>query len=199
MTPLVVTDESALQKLDQQGEVLVWSSAPQGTVVADLVRARQASSIVVTTGNVLDQTTFAAISWTFAYLQALGILSGAVIIGGLLLFVTTRASQRALAYVLSRRMGLRRVTHRSSLLIELGLMIAPGAVLGGLFGWIAVEMAQPLLDPLPLLSPPPLLEVPLATILGALVAALVVWAAVSGWAQHVTDRVRASELLRADA
>jgi hypothetical protein len=96
-------------------------------------------------------------------------------------------------------MGLRRTTHWSSLAIELGLMIAPGAFVGGIFGWIAVELAQPHLDPLPLLSPPPLLEVPFATIAIASAAALVVWVSVASWAQHVTDRTHASELLRADA
>jgi putative ABC transport system permease protein len=199
MSPLVVTNASLLQRLDGQPTTLIWSKDSERDVLSDLARANQASSIVVSASDVLDQTTFAAISWTFAYLQALGVLSGAVIIGGLLLFVTTRAAQRALAYVLSRRMGLRRITHLSSLAIELGVMIAPGAILGGLFGWIAVELAQPHLDPLPLLSPPPLLEVPYSTIAAAVGAALLVWIAVSGWAQHAADRSRASELLRADA
>ena len=199
MSPLVITTSDYLEHLDPQGATLVWSRSSDRDVLTALARAHEAASIVVSTGNVLDQTTFAAISWTFAYLQALGVLSGAVIVGGLLLFVTTRASQRALAYVLSRRMGLRRSTHWLSLVTELGAMIVPGAVLGGLFGWLAVELAQPHLDPLPLLSPPPLLEVPYPTIASALAAAFVVWMGVSAWAQHVTDRSRAAELLRADA
>jgi putative ABC transport system permease protein len=199
MSPLVVTSVNLLQRVDDQATTLIWSKGSERDVLSDLARADKTTSIVVLAADVLDQTTFAAISWTFAYLQALGVLSGAVIIGGLLLFVTTRAAQRALAYVLSRRMGLRRVTHLSSLAIELGVMIAPGAVLGGLFGWIAVELAQPHLDPLPLLSPPPLLEVPYTTIAAAIGAAFLVWIAVSGWAQHAADRSRASELLRANA
>ena len=198
-SPLVITTSAYLEHLDPQGATLLWSRSSDRDVLSALAENRLAASIVVSTGDVLDQTTFAAISWTFAYLQALGVLSGAVIIGGLLLFVTTRASQRALAYVLSRRMGLRRSTHWFSLTIELGAMIVPGALLGGLFGWFAVELAQPHLDPLPLLNPPPLLEVPYPTIASALAAAFVVWMGVSGWAQHVTDRSRAAELLRADA
>lgn len=199
MSPLVITTTSRLQHLDGEGTTLVWSRSSDRVVLSSLARAGEAASIVVSTGDVLDQTTFAAISWTFAYLRALGVLSGAVIVGGLLLFVTTRASQRALAYVLSRRMGLRRSTHWLSLAIELGAMIAPGALLGGLFGWIAVELAEPHLDPLPLLSPPPLIEVPYTTIAAAMAVAFFVWGSVSAWAQHVTDRSRASELLRADA
>ena len=77
-------------------------------------------------------------------------------------------------------------------------MIGPGAVLGGAVGWVAVELAQPHLNPLPYLSPPPLLELPTATIAAASTAAILIWVSVSGWAQHVADRSRASELLRAD-
>jgi predicted lysophospholipase L1 biosynthesis ABC-type transport system permease subunit len=95
-------------------------------------------------------------------------------------------------------MGLRRSTHFLSLLTELAFLIAPGVVLGGAVGWTAVELAQPHLNPLPSLSPPPLIEVPWPTVAFAGIAAVAVWASISGWAQHVADRSRASELLRAD-
>jgi hypothetical protein len=95
-------------------------------------------------------------------------------------------------------MGLRRITHWTSLVIEIGVMIAPGAVIGGFVGWAAVVLAEPHLNPLPLLDPPPLLQVPVAVIIGASAVALGVWALVSSWAQHVADRSRAAELLRAE-
>jgi putative ABC transport system permease protein len=196
--PLVVTSTSLLQKFGVPGLVQLWSTQPDQQVLASVERAGETPTILVTLSDVLDQTTFAAIAWTFDYLQALGVLSGAVIIGGLLLFVSTRARSRALAYVLSRRMGLRRSTHFLSLLTELAFLIGPGAVLGGAVGWTAVELAQPHLNPLPALNPPPLIEVPWPTVAAAVVTALVVWASISGWAQHVADGSRASELLRAD-
>jgi zinc transporter ZupT len=95
-------------------------------------------------------------------------------------------------------MGLRRSTHFASLAIELAVLIGPGALIGGVVGWCAVELAQPHLNPLPDLSPTPLLEVPITTIAVAAAAAVVVWVSISAWAQHVSDRSRASELLRAD-
>lgn len=196
--PLVVTTLSGIKRFDVANEEQIWSTAPDQKVLSDLQRAGDTAAILVSVGDVLDQTTFQAITWTFAYLQALGILSGAVIVGGLLLFVSTRARQRALAYVLSRRMGLRRITHWLSLVLEIGVMIAPGAVIGGVVGWIAVVLAEPHLNPLPLLNPPPLLEIPGAVIAGGSAVALCVWALVSGWAQHVADRSKASELLRAE-
>lgn len=196
--PLVVVDSSVFHRFGVAVPVELWSRDAAQQVLASVNRARESAAVLVTTGTVLDQTTFAAIAWTFAYLQALGVLSGAVIVGGLLLFVSTRARSRSLAYVLSRRMGLMRKTHWVSMMIELGVMIVPGAVLGGAVGWVAVELAEPHLNPLPLLSPPPLLEVPSLTIALAAVASLIVWTAIASWAQHIADRSRASELLRAD-
>ncbi len=196
--PLVVTSTSLLKRFGVPGDQQLWSTRPDQTVLAALARAGETPTILVTLSDVLDETSFAPIAWTFEYLQALGVLSGAVIIGGLLLFVSTRARSRSLAYVLARRMGLRRVTHFASLAIELAVLIGPGALIGGVVGWCAVELAQPHLNPLPDLSPPPLLEVPTATIAAAAAAAVVVWVSISAWAQHVSDRSRASELLRAD-
>ncbi|MFZ0666829.1 MAG: FtsX-like permease family protein [Acidimicrobiales bacterium] len=196
--PLVITSDAGLSRFHVATTEIIWSRSPDQVVLSDLQKARDVPAILVSTENVLNETTFEAITWTFAYLQALGILSGAVIVGGLLLFVSTRARARALAYVLSRRMGLRRITHWTSLIIEIGVMIAPGAVIGGFVGWAAVVLAEPHLNPLPLLDPPPLLQVPVAVIIGASAAALGVWALVSSWAQHVADRSRAAELLRAE-
>jgi putative ABC transport system permease protein len=196
--PLVITTQSALREFGVSVPEVFWSHEPDQRVLTDLQRSGEQATILVTVGDILDQTAFEAIAWTFAYLQALGILAGAVIVGGLLLFVSTRARARALAYVLSRRMGLRRSTHLTSLVIEIGVLIVPGTIIGAAIGWTAVELAQPHLNPLPLLSPPPLLEIPFAVLLGGLAAVLCIWALISGWAQHVADRTRASELLRAD-
>ncbi len=196
--PLVITTQSALREFGASTSLVFWSHEPDQTVLADLQRAGEQATILVTVGDILDQTAFEAIAWTFAYLQALGILAGAVIVGGLLLFVSTSARARALAYVLSRRMGLRRSTHLASLVIEIGVLIVPGTIIGGAIGWVAVELAQPHLDPLPLLSPLPLLEIPFAILVGGSAVVLCIWALISGWAQHVADRSRASELLRAD-
>jgi putative ABC transport system permease protein len=196
--PLVITTQSALREFGASTVEVFWSHEPDQRVLADLQRAGEQATILVTVGDVLDQTAFEAIAWTFAYLQALGILAGAVIVGGLLLFVSTRTRARALAYVLSRRMGLRRSTHLASLVIEIGVLIVPGTIIGGAIGWVAVELAQPHLNPLPLLSPPPLLEIPFAIVVGGSAAVVGIWGLISGWAQHVADRSRASELLRAD-
>jgi len=195
---LIVMSRASLITFHLQAVEQLWSRDTDQVVLGDVDRAGDSAAILVTTGNVLDQTTFAAVSWTFSYLQALGILAGAVIVGGLLLFVSTRARARALAYVLSRRMGLRRASHLMSLLIEVGVMVVPGAVIGGIVGWVAVELAAPHLNPLPLLVPGPLLELPYIAIVGASLAALGIWVLVAAWAQHVADSSRASELLRAD-
>ena len=91
INPLVITSSSSLRRLGAAGEDLLWSRQSDQQVLASLERAGETPAVLVTLPDVLDETTFAAIAWTFDYLQALGVLSGAVIVGGLLLFVSTRA------------------------------------------------------------------------------------------------------------
>ncbi len=90
--PLVIANRSSLLKFGVPGEDLFWSTQSDQQVLAALERAGETPAILVTVPDVLDETTFAAIAWTFEYLQALGVLSGAVIVGGLLLFVSTRGA-----------------------------------------------------------------------------------------------------------
>ncbi len=103
--PLVVTSASLLKRIGVPGQVQLWSTLPDQQVLAAVERAGETPAILVTLSDVLDATTFAPIAWTFEYLQALGVLSGAVIVGGLLLFVSTRARARSLAYVLAAQDG----------------------------------------------------------------------------------------------
>ena len=116
--------------------------------------------IVISSTSVLNQTSFASIGWTFAYLELLGILIGAIAVGGVLLFVTSRSRSRALSYVLAGRMGLSRRTHALSLALELGSLFVLGAVLGAALAWLAVEVVNAHLNPLPGLPPVELVEVP---------------------------------------
>jgi putative ABC transport system permease protein len=197
--PLLVTTKADLARLPLRSAPELWVRGDKAQVLNDLNRVGDQAPIVVATSDVIGVTTFAAVTWTFAYLQAFGVLIGIVTVGGLLLFLTTRARSRGLAYSMSRRMGLRRRQHVASLAAELGVVIGLGAVAGGGWGWLAVEMAARHLNALPGLPPAALVEVPVATLAGAAAALVAVWLVATGWAQYVTDRVRPSEVLRLDA
>jgi putative ABC transport system permease protein len=187
-----------LGRVEPDITVQVWAHGTQDDVLADLARARVAVSIVVAAPAVLDLTDFAAVGWTFASLQSLGILIGAVAVGGLLLFLTGRSRARALSYVLARRMGLSRRQHLRSLVIELGSLFALGAVVGGALAWVAVELVDSHLNPIPDLPPGALVEVPWTSLGVSVLVAVITTAVTAWWAQHVADTSRASELLRFD-
>ena len=62
--------------------------------------------------RVLDVSSFLTTSWTFGFLQALGVLTGLIALGGLLLYVETRASgARRVSYALSPPDGTRAAAH----------------------------------------------------------------------------------------
>ena len=197
-TPLIIMTRRDLGRVEPDATVQVWAHGTQDHVLADLAQARVSVSIVVGAPSILDLTDFAAVGWTFASLQSLGILIGAVAVGGLLLFLTGRSRARALSYVLARRMGLRRRTHLRSLFIELGGLFALGALVGAALAWVAVELVDSHLNPLPDLSPGALVEVPWVSLGASALVAVITTVLTSWWAQHVTDRSRASELLRFD-
>jgi putative ABC transport system permease protein len=93
-------------------------------------------------------------------------------------------------------MGLARRSHRRSVALELGAMLAAGYLLGAVLSWGAARMVFSKLDAMPNLPPHPLFRTPLAilaiTFLGILVAATV-----GAWrVQRSADRANVAEVLR---
>ncbi len=95
-------------------------------------------------------------------------------------------------------MGLSRRTHAFSLALELGSLFATGAVLGAALAWVAVEIVNAHLNPLPDLPPAELVEVPWIALGTGVLVAFGAWLLVTVWAQHVANRSQPSELLRFD-
>ena len=90
-----------------------------------------------------------AISWTFEFLQALGVLTGLICAGGLLLYLETRQRSRRAAYALSRRMGLSRAAHLGSLLAEVGGTLLGNLRIGAALSFVAARLVYLRLDALP--------------------------------------------------
>ncbi len=197
-TPVLVMTRADLSRLDPAAGSQIWAHGSASNVLASLARARIRVPIIVSSSSVLNQTSFASIGWTFDYLESLGILTGAIAVGGLLLFVTSRSRSRALSYVLATRMGLVRRTHALSLALELGSLFAAGAVLGVALAWAAVEIVNAHLNPLPGIPPTELVEVPWVALGAGVLVALGAWFLITAWAQDVVDRSQPSELLRFD-
>ncbi len=139
---------------------------------------------------------FLPVTWTFGYLQALAALTGLLTLGAVLLHLEVRQRGRAVAYALSRRMGLSRAAHLRSLLVELAAVLVPGGMLGAAVGWVAVVVAHGHLDPTPDLPPGPLLRVPVATVLGLVLTLVAVVLAGGGFAQRRADGTDVAAALR---
>jgi putative ABC transport system permease protein len=194
--PTLVVDRRALGDLSGVAEFRLWARGDLADVQAAVQRAGISTGIATVADQVLDVTSFLAISWTFGFLQSFGVLTGLITLGGLLLYLETRQRARKVTYVLIRRMGLSRAAHRLSVLVEVGATVVLGCALGMALSLVAARLVYPRLDALPDTSPSPLLRTPVAALLATGSAALLA-AWLGAWtAQRSADRTNAAEVMR---
>ncbi len=194
--PTLVVDRRALGDLSGVAEYRLWARGDLATAQAAVQRAGIATGIASVADDVLEVTSFLAISWTFGFLQSFGVLTGLITIGGLLLYLETRQRARKATYVLIRRMGLSRAAHRLSVLVEVGATLVGGCALGMALSLVAARLVYPRLDALPDVSPSPLLRTPVAALAATGSTALLA-AGLGAWtAQRSADRTNAAEVMR---
>ena len=194
---LVVVDRRALAGLDPARETLLWARGEREQVLAALDRADvRVVGVVTDARDVLDVSSFLATSWTFGFLQALGVLTGLICAEGLLLYLETRQRSRRAAYALSRRMGLSRAAHLGSLLAEVGGTLLGGFAIGAALSFVAARLVYLRLDALPSVPPVPLLRAPVPALAGTAAAVLVVTWLAARIAQRSADRTNLAEVLR---
>jgi putative ABC transport system permease protein len=195
--PLVVVDRRALAGLDSSRETLLWARGEREQVLAALDRADvRVVGVVTDARDVLDVSSFLATSWTFGFLQALGVLTGLITAGGLLLYLESRQRGRRAAYALSRRMGLSRAAHLGSLLAEVGGTLLGGFAIGVGLSFVAARLVYLRLDALPTVPPVPLLRTPALALAGTAAAVLAVTWLAAWMAQRSADRTNLAEVLR---
>jgi putative ABC transport system permease protein len=195
--PMLVADRASLASSDAGGVLMLWAKGDPATILDSLQRSGAmipGSDAVART--VLANPDFLSLHWTFGFLQALGVLTALIALGGILLYLEARQRAREVSYALARRMGLKRRSHRRSVAIELGAMLAAGYELGESLSWVAARLVFAKLDPMPHLPPHPLFRTPLAilffTLLGALLAAVA-----GAWrVQRSADRANVAEVMR---
>jgi putative ABC transport system permease protein len=195
--PMLVADRATLASSDPGGILMLWAKGDPATILDSLQRSGAmipGSDAVART--VLANPDFLALHWTFGFLQALGVLTALIALGGMLLYLEARQRAREVSYALARRMGLKRRSHRRSVAIELGAMLAAGYVLGASLSWVAARLVFAKLDPMPHLPPHPLFRTPLAILFFTLLGALVAAAAGAWRVQRSADRANVAEVLR---
>ena len=206
--PMLVTRYDALFGVSAASESSVpeqlisdyelWAQAPAAEVeqalLAEQINFNPVS--VLSTAEILASPSFLALTWTFGYLQALGVMAGAIALAGMLLYLQTRQQAREVSYALARRMGLTRSAHRWAVALELGGMLAISLLVGAVLAVASSWLVYARLDPLPTIPPEPLFAVP--PLLFVVLLALISLAALLGaWrVQRKADTAKVSEVLR---
>lgn len=206
--PMLVTRYDALFDVSAASETSVpeqlisdyelWAKAPAADVEQALFLERIAFNpvSVLSTEEILASPSFLALTWTFGYLQALGVMAGAIALAGMLLYLQTRQQAREVSYALARRMGLTRSASRWAVALELGGMLVISLLIGAVLALASSWLVYARLDPLPTLPPGPLFAVP--PLLFVILIALISLASLLGaWrVQRKADTAKVSEVLR---
>ena len=193
---LVVVHRDVVAALTDAPVVELWARGDPDRVLADLADAGVAVRFTYSTAAVVDQSSFATVTWAFGFMQSLGAIAGLIVVGGVLLYLDTRQRARKVSYAFLRRMGLSRRDHRRSLVAELASTLLTGAAAGSALACLAAWLVYRRIDPLPAVPPVPLLRLPAAVVVAvAVLTALVAWAGARS-AQATADRTNSAEVLR---
>jgi putative ABC transport system permease protein len=196
LRPLVIIDQSALAGRSIGILNELWAKGSTASVVKSVLDAGVTTRVVLSRSTVLDVSDFLATSWTFGFMQSLGVLIALITVGGLLLYLDTRQRSRRVSYAMARRMGLSRWSHLLSLAGELAATLVTGFALGAALSAVAARLVYHRLDSLPSLPPGPVLREPLAVVVAAGLAVLTVAALAATAAQRTADRTNLGEVLR---
>jgi putative ABC transport system permease protein len=198
--PTVYVDAAALDGLDIDGAVNeAWISGDREMALDELVAAGAGFSEGRNATEVADSSSFLTVSWTFGFMQSLGISAGLLVLGGVAVYLDARRRDRLLGYTFMRRMGLGTGQHRRTLVVELTASVLVGCWGGLAIALVAAWFAHQRIDPVPGFQPDPLLRPAVVTIavLALLSLGIVVLAAFL--AQRRIERDDAVEVLRAGA
>lgn len=154
------------------GDAELWIRGEPDDIRAGLLDAAIAYEEVRAVEEVADGSAFVTVSWTFGFLQSLGISAGVLVVGGVAVHLDSRRRSRVLGYTFLRRMGL-------------------------VVALAASSIAHAQIDPVPGFRPEPLHRPATLVMVALAVGALVVAWVAAGIAQRRTDRDDPVEVFRA--
>jgi putative ABC transport system permease protein len=197
-SPTMIVAASALGDLGIDGSITeVWVRGERLRTLAALDAAGTRYDEQLRVADVVDRVSFLTVSWTFGFMQSLGIAAGLLVVGGLAVYLDARRRDRVLGYGFARRMGLTSRQHRRALFVELSASVVVGCWLGLVAALVGAWLAHDRIDPVPGFRPTPLFRPALAIALALAAVALVVAVVTSLLAQRRADRDDPVEVLRA--
>jgi putative ABC transport system permease protein len=200
--PMVVTTNDALTAAlkrartpTQNAQHELWIKGDTAAILRTLSHDKLAVAPVTAT-KTEALPAFLALHWTLGFLEALGLLTGAIALVGIVLYLQARQRARQVAYALSRRMGLGKRQHLRAIGLELAGMLGPALLIGVTLSAIATRLVYQRLDPLPSLPPPALLRWPGELILLTAVAIVILTLGAAWLVQRSANRGNVAELMR---
>ncbi len=202
--PLLIVDRDRFVNTfaDSEGRLLgsrylLWTlDRTETEVETELAQAGFGYAFTTAATTTLDQLRFAALVWTFDFLEIYSALAGLIAIGAVLLYIDTRQRARNLSYALARRMGLTRREHLLAGVIEVGSLTVLGALVGIVAGRIPARQLYLILDAVQETPPAPRWVGAMNVAIIAVIVAGIVSVLAAFLAQRTADGADTSELLR---
>ncbi len=205
LEPTVIVDDELLREFfdEYHGEIgsaprtdLIWARGDAEAISEELGDTSLAFGLERSAELSKNTPGFLAVSWTFEFLQALGVIIGFVVLAGMLLYLQSRQRAGIVSFALARRMGLKAASYRLSVVIELFVLLGAALMIGVVLSLVAARIIYTRFDLFPALPPAPLWRVPLA-IFGVTAVVLAVAAWLGAWrVQRTAQRAKVSEVLR---
>lgn len=202
---LLVADRAGLEEAlrqigattrDVRGRDELWARGSPDEVSEALAAAGLPVDDVLSADRVRETTSFLAVSWVFALLQALGVMTGLIAVVSLLLYLQARQDERVVSYALASKMGLPARSHAASLVLEIAGLLLAAFVIGAGLAVVAARVVRSSIDLMPEVPTPTLLRVPLS-LLGVAAASLALVALLGAWSvQRATARANVAEVMR---
>lgn len=195
--PQLIVRQDVLDRLaGENAHPQLWVRGDPARIIPALSGTGTPIGTVSQAQDVTDNGVYSAITYTFAFLTAVSVLAGAIVVVGLLLYLNARARTRRSAYVLLRRMGIGPPAHWRALLYEVGGLLVAGLVFGLVFAAVAVAVTSPGYDLDPGIAPGTLISAPWSLALRLAAAALLAAVLATLAAQRAVSRARPAEVLR---
>jgi putative ABC transport system permease protein len=184
------------ERAARSGVTQLWVRGDPAQIHRQALAAHLPIAYIRVATDLYANTLWEPLTYTFAYLTALSLLTGVVTVVGLLLYLEAQAPGHRRSYVLLRRMGMRVRSHRRALLGEIGYPLVAGLLVGVALAAGLTWLFSPDIEMNPQIPPETIVAWPTTPIGLIAVAVLLAALGATGYAQYRIGRAHPSEVLR---
>jgi hypothetical protein len=164
--PLLVVDIGTAKEVSRFGRDALMMRDPPDDAIAQIHAQGVRTGLIRDAARSFDGSAYSALRWAYAPLAALGVLFAVVALALQLLVVSARRSQRRIADAVMRRTGFTTRGLWWASVVEVGVPLIVGSLLGVSAAVVASRLSIVRLDPMPGLAPPAEFLMPWNVLLG---------------------------------